>query len=80
MSQAMVKKPAKKRKPSETGIWRLTLDLDWGSRGARRNEEYYFRRKPTQAKVDELACGMPDSHISLTRLMCGKRYTRTSHH
>jgi hypothetical protein len=71
-----VKKPTKK-KSSETGVWFLVIDHDWGCRGLRRTTEYFFRSKPTQDRIQAI-CG--DSHYDLVRKQCSKPYNSTSYH
>lgn len=47
-----------------TGVWVLTVEHDWGSRGKRRETEYYFSSKPSDEDVEKLGRG---AHFSLTR-------------
>lgn len=63
--------------PRETGVWVLTVEPQWGSRGARLERKHYFRNKPSDDKVRELACG---NHFSLVRRQCGRAYSTTTYH
>jgi hypothetical protein len=62
---------------TETGVWVLTVEPDWGSRGCRRETEYFFRTEPTPQTVLELAEG---HHYLLERKRCGFAYQTTSYH
>lgn len=61
----------------ETGVWMLTVEHDWGSRGLRRETQYLYRTKPSDEVVAEKTGG---SHYSLTHLKCGHPYPTTSYH
>ncbi len=76
MNELETKKP-KAKKPTETGVWFLVINHDWGTRGVRRTPEYFFRSKPTPARVKEIVGG---AHHTLTRKQCSKPYSSNSYH
>jgi hypothetical protein len=75
-TETKLKKPTKK-KSSETGVWFLVIDHDWGTRGVRRTSEYFFRSKPTPARIKEI---VGSAHYTLTRKRCSTPYSSSSYH
>lgn len=65
---------AKKR---ETGVWVLTVEPHWGSRGKRTEVEYYYRTRPSDEKIAEIVGG---SHYSIVRKQCSRAYQTSSYH
>lgn len=73
------KKPAKKKTKTETGIYILSYDHDWGSRGNRRISEFYFRSKPDADKITKVLNdhGLDAARTevwTLSRKQCCKSY------
>jgi hypothetical protein len=76
-------KPIKAKKPKkvkvETGVYVLTYDHDWGSRGTRRKTQFYFRDKPTQEDIksclEKNGCDPKHEEAwDLDRMVCRKAY------